>query len=142
MYRTRTRDRRTNKMTKINYRSLKGYKYQLLVDYEIKVPILNRQVEQPYIYLSPDGYLLIKKGYCWDGPSGPTWDTANSMRGSLVHDALYQLLREAFLQPWFRKIADLFLRVILLEDGMSRIRAWVWYRSVRTFAAKYARVKK
>lgn len=129
-------------MTKIDYRSLKGYKYQLLADYEIKIPILNRRITHPYMHLGPGGHLLIKKGYCWDGPSGPTWDTTNSMRGSLVHDALYQLLREAFLSPVWRKPSDLILRVILLEDGMSKIRAWVWYRSVRMFAAKYARVKK
>jgi len=44
-----------------------------------------------------DGGLLIKAGYSWDGPSGSAIDTKNFMQGSLVHDALYQLLRENIL---------------------------------------------
>ena len=38
--------------------------------------------------------LYISKGYSWDGPSGPAIDTPDWIKASLVHDALYQLIRE------------------------------------------------
>ena len=61
------------------------------------------------------------------------------MRGSLVHDALYQLMRNNFISKvkW-RKSADRELRKICLEDGMSFIRAWGVYQAVRLFGGKAA----
>jgi len=125
-------------MKRACYRSLKRYKYQLMEDYEVKLPTLSpRWPPQgtPLLHLDNEGTLSIRKGYCWDGPSGPTWDTPNSMRGALVHDALYQLLRDRMHSVANRRQADQVFRSILLEDGMSRIRAWVWYRSVRRYAS-------
>lgn len=54
------------------------------------------------------------------------------MRGSLVHDALYQLMREGILDhKKDREAADELLREICKEDGMSSIRAWWVYQGVR-----------
>lgn len=78
--------------------------------------------------------LTIRAGYMWDGPSGPTIDTKNFMRGALIHDALYQLIREDYLKMNDRKQADKILRKVCLEDGMSRIRAWYIYTAVHHFA--------
>jgi len=88
-------------------------------------------IKTDYIDLDTEGMLVIKKGYAWDGPSGPTFDTPNFMRGSLVHDALYQLLRNELLEPKWREEADNELARMCREDGMSRIRAWWVHRSVR-----------
>ena len=66
-----------------------GYKYQLKREYSQQIDIKpNRHVDMDFIILTMTGFLIIKKGYAWDGPSGPTIDTPNFMRGSLVHDAL------------------------------------------------------
>ena len=46
--------------------------------------------------------MIVEKDYAWDGPSGPTIDTSNSMRASLVHDVLYQAMREEGLAYEFR----------------------------------------
>jgi len=81
-----------------------GFKYQLYEDYSIrlgnvqlkKFP-LKRICKDRYLSLSPKGLLRIRTGYSWDGPSGLTIDTKNFMRGSLAHDAMYQLMREALL---------------------------------------------
>uniref|UniRef100_A0A6H2A2A9 DUF1353 domain-containing protein n=1 Tax=viral metagenome TaxID=1070528 RepID=A0A6H2A2A9_9ZZZZ len=114
----------------IKYRS--GYKYQLAENYAVNVPIqLSGDIHTEYISLSKIGILMLKIGYAWDGPSGPTVDTKNFMRGSLVHDALYQLLRQGLLDPCYREIADRVLHTICIEDGMSSIRAWWVYRGVR-----------
>lgn len=121
----------------IKYKS--GYKYQLIKEYSVEVGIkLPIEVADKYIALDSDGTLTIKDGYAWDGPSGPTIDTKSFMRGSLVHDALYQLIRKQLLTLKYRKQADIELRRICREDGMSRFRAWYVYKAVRWFAQKSA----
>jgi len=49
----------------------------------------------------------------------------------LIHDCLYQLIRQGLVKDIWRKEADKELRRICLEDGMSKIRAWWVYHSVR-----------
>ena len=61
------------------------------------------------------------------------------MRGSLVHDALYQLMRDGYLPLKTREYADWLLREICIEDGMSKIRAdWV-YMGVDLFGESSAK---
>ena len=86
-----------------------------------------------------DGELRIFAGYVWDGPSGPTIDTPDFMRASLVHDALYQLIRLGFVDDDQRICADKLMRKQCLKDGMSRIRAWWVYWAVRRFGSKAAK---
>ena len=117
-------------MKSILYRG--GYKYQLVETYQVVIAIKPDQpVLHDYIRLDTDGTLTIRAGYAWDGPSGPTFDTRNFMRGSLVHDALYQLMRCRLLPLDQREPSDAVLRALCLEDGMSAIRAWWVYQGVR-----------
>jgi hypothetical protein len=111
-----------------------GWKYQLRADYTCDTDILPlSRVVTEYLILETDGRLTIKRGYAWDGPSGPTVDTKSFMRGSLVHDACYQLLREKHLPRSARDSADRLLQKICKEDGMSAIRAWWVYQGVAIF---------
>ena len=126
----------------IKYRS--GYKYWLAEEYQVKVSIIPEnnvptdKTTKSFIELNTDGVLVIKKGYAWDGPSGPTIDTPSFMRGSLVHDALYQLLRREDIEQKWRDEADEELRRICREDGMSRIYSnWVHW-AVRKFGKRSA----
>jgi len=124
-------------MNQIAYRS--GYKYQLSEDYSTQVDIFplvqGNLVNTEFFTLTPYGLLTVKKGYAWDGPSGPTIDTKTFMRGSLVHDVLYQMMREGYLEhETFREVVDRLLRKILKEDGMCAMRAWYTYWGVRWFA--------
>ena len=118
-------------MDRIQYND--GYKYQLKQDYALSVPLKpSARFDSDFLQLETDGRLLIKRGYAWDGPSGPTIDTLNFMRGSLVHDALYQLMREQCLDHiQDRAAADQLLRDICIADGMWRLRAWWVYHAVR-----------
>ena len=113
-----------------------GYKYQLKETYTVVIDIRPSQpISTDYIDLDMAGNLTIRKGYAWDGPSGPTIDTLNFMRGSLVHDALYQLMRESHLdRAVHRDAADRTLQNICREDGMWSVRAWWVYQGVRLFA--------
>ena len=112
-----------------------GYRYQLQEGYSLEISIRPAAaVANDYIALDPQGALRIAKGYAWDGPSGPTLDTRNFMRGSLVHDALYQLMREGLLDHTIhREAADRILQSLCREDGMTALRAWWVYQGVRLF---------
>ena len=125
---------------KIKYK--KGYKYQLVEQYEVYINILpEKDIYSYYVHLFSDGLLRITKGYAWDGASGPAIDTKTIMRGSLVHDALYQLMREGLLDQGYRRRADKELIRICREDGMSRLRAWWVFRAVDSFASSAASEK-
>ena len=120
----------------IRYRA--GYKYQLGNDYRVKTDILpDYDIETEFVQLDRSGVLTIRHGYAWDGPSGPTVDTKTFMRGSLVHDALAGLLRDAYLErdKWFTAV-NRELRKICLEDGMWCIRAWCVYICVQYLGGK------
>ena len=111
-----------------------GYKYQLHTPYKVEVGIrLPDRVETPYLALE-GGILYIREGYAWDGASGPTLDTSSSMRGSLVHDALYQLMRLGLVPLTHRLRADRLLYEMCREDGMWWIRANLWEKAVNLFA--------
>ncbi len=125
-------------MVKACYRKLHRYKYQLMEPYEHAVGISKQVVDTPWLSLDADGQLEIAYGYAWDGPSGPTIDTLNFMRGALVHDALYQLMRMEKLPFSYRDHADQLLRAICLEDGMSGFRAWYVYQAVKLFGGNNA----
>lgn len=136
----------------ISYRKLKGDdpegdKYELTehVYYRSSVkPTVILWI--PQIALHPDGLLRIRRLYQWDGASGPTIDTASNLRASLIHDALYELLRSGLLgkaesAEWrrYRKLADQELYRIMREDGANWLRAQYYYWAVRLFAGRFAR---
>ena len=119
-----------------------GYKYQLFEEYQTEIPVKpdgDISSSGGYVFLSKEGKVVIKKGYAWDGPSGPTIDTLNFMRGSLIHDALYQLMREnKLIKDIYRDQADRFLQQMCKDDGMSSIRAWLVYQGVSKFGESAA----
>jgi len=126
----------------IRFRS--DYKYQLASDYKIKTPITPAQaITSEFIDLDAEGNLLVKKGYAWDGPSGPVEDTKKNLRASLVHDALYQLMRnELLVSRTHRKAADEEFRRICKMDGVSARRASTYYKALRKFGKTAASPKK
>ena len=126
--------------TMIKYKKRRKYKYNLHSDFKYSTGIqVNTPKDLEFLKIYSDGELLIKTGYSWDGPSGPAIDTKNFMQGSLVHDALYQLLREGVLEKGYRKRADEILRIICKKDGMSKIRACWVYLGVRIGGAGSAK---
>ncbi|AXR59861.1 DUF1353 domain-containing protein [Leptospira mayottensis] len=136
-------------MDHIVYKNLKNYKYQLVKPYSFQTTILTNtpiQIEIPrarvFVNLNQEGLLDINAGYAWDGPSGPTIDTKTFIRASLVHDALYQLMREEKLDRIkYREDADQLLKRICLEDGMNSFRAAYVYKFVRWFGKSSTKPK-
>jgi hypothetical protein len=125
--------------TMIFYKKRQKYKYNLHSELEYETGItVDSPKDLKFLEITSTGKLTIRKRYSWDGPSGPTIDTKNFMRGSLIHDALYQLMREKVLPQSARKRADEILREVCLQDGMSRFRAWYVFKTVRWFGASFA----
>ena len=130
---------------RIKYRP--GYKYQLdeFRWFQTKIKGDHSRIEDPdnrrspWIRLTLDGVLEIRAGYAWDGPSGPTIDTKSTMRASLVHDALYQLMRAGMLTQDARDDADKLLFDLLIQDGCWEWRANLWLWTVRKFAGYAAK---
>lgn len=119
-----------------------NWKYRLLDDESfatgIEIPI---EATTQFITMQTNGELLVRKGYAWDGPSGPTIDTKSFMRGSLFHDVGYQLMREAKVPIDRLKLFDQLLVDICELDGMwSWRRRWV-YRGVRIGGGPHANPK-
>lgn len=130
----------------IRYRA--GYKYQITAAYlhpisdEILAIInhvaLNEYGHEFIAIYQKDKIMTMAEGYAWDGPSGPTIDTPDFMRGSLVHDALYQLMRDGYMLQSGRVLADRELVAICKADGMPWWRRAYVYVSVRLFGGPSA----
>ena len=117
--------------SKIHYRS--GYKYQLAKDFNLKIPVKpTKNIVTQFIDLDTQGNLKIKDGYAWDGVSGPVIDTESNLRASLVHDALYQLIRNKCLKKSKHKdTADKLFRKLCKEDGVLSPVAQAYYEVLR-----------
>lgn len=115
----------------IKYRS--GYKYQLAENYHIQISIKPKaDIDAQFIALDTKGYLTVKSGYAWDGTSGPVIDTDNNLRASLVHDALYQLMRKKNLSRKEHKDkADKLFRKMCKEDGVPSAVAHIYYEALK-----------
>ena len=118
----------------------KGYKYQVVVEDEsLVLPdtiTFGKAMYDDYLRVAKlpnenKWELTVKIGYAWDGPSGPALDTKNFMTPSLVHDALYQLMRRKMLHRNFRKETDKLLVSMCKDEGMSWIRRQWVYAAVR-----------
>ena len=116
-------------------RFIKGFKYQVPEDFIIVVedfkPSYN--IIDEFCEFYTDGTLLIKKGFAWDGASGPTFDTKDSYIPSIVHDVFYRFIRKGYLPLSFKPEADRIFHKLLLEGGMSRMKAYRWYLGVKWF---------
>jgi len=118
-----------------------SYKYQVYEDETFWTGIHGKEIHTDFISLFANGALICRKGYAWDGASGGpngclTIDTKNSMRGSLVHDAGYQLMREGKLPLDYKVVFDGLFYLTLIHDGMSKARAYIWYKGVLWFAKR------
>jgi len=122
----------------------KGYKYQTISDFEIELEdcpnfgIVNfeRNVLKvnDFVKLKREEgsfFLMIKKGYAWDGATGAV-DTENFMIPSLVHDAILETIGVGKLaaDPW-KPWIDKYLVKLCKGFGMNCIRRLRVYWAVR-----------
>ena len=125
-------------MSRYTHIACKRVKYLVTKEFVVDTGIRGFVCSTPYTLLSKDGFLRIRAGNLFDGPSGPTLDTKNFMTGAAVHDALYVFCRRGCLPQSVRLEADELLHAICLDHGMSKFRAWYVKRGVRRFGASSA----
>lgn len=102
-------------LAQIHYRA--GYKYQLVESHQHQLTFKPpRAVADPWVEIDANGLMTLRYGYAWDGPSGPTYDSPCFMRGPLIHDGGYGLLREGLLPEEYRALFDETMLAIILED--------------------------
>lgn len=121
------------------YKKKKFYRYVLTREFTYATKInLPNPIGAPHLDMSAKGILSLYKGYAWDGPIlFPHFKCLG--RASLVHDALYQLHREAKLHIAHRKEVDVIFYNICIEDDVPRWLAKILYLCVDVFGAKYAK---
>lgn len=113
-----------------------GYRYKLEEAYLQTLPFSAFDCKDvPGGWVSLDGSkLYIVPGYAWDGAStGLPWTPKKWLRPSLVHDALYQLIREGQLPMERRKDADMVFYQLLRENQVNVLLAFPAYLAVRIF---------
>tara|TARA_R110000772_G_C13310322_1_gene440481 strand:- start:54115 stop:54588 length:474 start_codon:yes stop_codon:yes gene_type:complete len=138
------------------YQDAERYIYKISEKVSIEVPfesglLPTQVVANEFIKLEciDTGTVLItaKKGYSWDGASGAI-NTESWVVASLVHDCLYQLMREGLLNRSLRKQADLAMYYFLKKSmirGNYFSRKWgagrakASYLAVRVFGAKHTK---
>lgn len=111
-----------------------GYRYKLDDGYYQPLPfgVPHAKVVGWVVIVGHD--LGISSGYSWDGAStGLPWTPKKWLRPSLVHDALYQLIREGQLPMERRKDADEVFYQLLRENRVNVVLATVAYWAVHLF---------
>ena len=117
-----------------------GYEFKLAesgcMQTEIYPP---NDINTPFYSISKTGRIVGKKGYAWDGITGPMFNTKSFHRSSLFHDIVCQAINEGRLDPSWRPQGDKEFRRIAIMDGeglgvvarqIHRVRAWYAYRAV------------
>lgn len=109
----------------------KGAKYQVAEDYHVVTPIRGESIDDWMFTLTTDGYLIVRKGFAWDGASGPTFDSPSSMSASLVHDVMCICMRDGRLSydKW-QDTVNQFFEDMCRRAGMWGWRAKLWHTGV------------
>lgn len=119
-------------MIELTYRELDDYKYQVKKPFTIQTGITGGSALTDFISLQGYGLLMIRPYYAWNGSNWSSDEKA--MFASLVHDALYQLMRMGLLsRKVFRKNADALYRDMCIAEGMWKPKAQFRYRMLRLF---------
>lgn len=120
-----------------------GLRYQLAETerYQSDIMPLSVLIDTDWIALDSEGLLTIRAGYAWDGASGPVFQTPETMRASLIHDAYYQLIRLGLIHAGYRAAADRVYRRVCIESGMYESRAETHYIALRLFGGVAALVE-
>lgn len=115
------------------------YKHRITEKLILQTSIFpEKDIVVPFIALRTTGVLEIDPKYMWDGASGPTIDTKNTISPSAGHDALFQLMRMGLLDRevcWKPANADMYRW--MRDRKMNYIRAKAWKTGLDMFSYKH-----
>jgi hypothetical protein len=98
-----------------------------IYNYDLNIPAL--------LSLNSKGYIVVKRGFQWDGPSGPALNTVNTLGASLVHDVLYRAMRRGLIRKRWKGKADKLYRRMLKGAGVGYFRRWYHWAAVALFGS-------
>jgi hypothetical protein len=102
-----------------------GYRYQTTRWVIVKTKIATGElICTEWFILLPDGWLLARPGYAWDGASGPAINTLNWRLPSLCHDVLCQAIAMGRLSALWADEVHAEMHRLLLKKHMNPVRAW------------------
>lgn len=112
------------------------YKYKLIRSFVVKLYLTGFSVNTRYCKLKNDGTLIIYNGYAWNGANF-VYDNIAVLRASLVHDCIYQLISENLIDKKYRNVADNIFINLCVEDGVNRIRTFIFKVGLKCFGWMY-----
>jgi hypothetical protein len=114
----------------MNYSDIRDKKYRLDEPLQFHTGIIPPYpIKKNYGYLSAEGVLSLKPGFCSDGATGAI-DTKDFLVPAFVHDWFCDMVNDKTLPVEYRRKADDLLKQMLLDNGMSPIRAEYVHRAV------------
>lgn len=122
----------------------KGYKYVVAETFSIQTDIVGHEVRDDLTELTKDGLLTARRGYAWDGNSGPCADTDDSIEASCGHDILCDYINMGWLPVALQPMVDQEYFKIAVRKGMwwrrarARMLAIRWYMTGKG-AKRYVR---
>ncbi len=127
-------------MINMQYQKVQGFRVAVTWEYQTQIAV-DRIIRTEWIDLVK-GLLIMKKGFCFEGSApGPKWLLKllgilgrKSKRGYCAHDAIYGLIRNGHLEPFWKEPADDLMHEIHLKDKMAKPAAKIVYKSVVSFA--------
>lgn len=119
------------------------YKYYLeeTVSVQTSLRPVQSAIVPGYIFLGVDGKMIIYSRYAWDGATGGVNFKGNRL-AVLVHDAIYQLIREGLIDVSLKAQSDKDLRDMMISEGSWRFVANFFYFCVSRFGNAFATKKK
>ncbi len=110
-------------------------KFQTTRDCVLKTEVKGYIVSTSKYVLDQTGKMLVYSGYAWDGASGGI-DTKRTIRASLAHDVLYEMMRKRLIPRSEQFAADHTLLNIMRSDKAYAARAWAWFNMVSWFGRR------
>lgn len=92
-------------------------KYDLPEPCSRMTAIYGYDIDTHRIRLTPDGMMTLKQHFTWNGASGPTFDTIDTISPSAWHDGGYELIQLGFLPPEYKEYFDGLLYLDMLRTG-------------------------
>ena len=122
-------------MNELNY--IEGCKYYVKGDQSFLTFIHGYPIETKFYKLGGMGKLTLRDGFCFDGASGPAFDTRTIMTASAIHDCGYMMIQAGLMPASMRKAWDKELLRWCKLGGMSWLRRKYVYRAVRIFGGSH-----
>ena len=114
----------------MKYIKISWHTLQLLENFTEQTIITGFTVDCEQYSLTPDGSLVIRKYFAWDGPTG-AWPSKSFIKGSCVHDVLCEMINRGCLPPSVQYLADEEMRQINDASSMWKPRVIWTYLMVR-----------